>query len=229
MSAIKRVEEEYKKIIKASNLRVGFFVTVSRKLTDKEIKTWPWGYQPCEKYIGCSRHILMDNGIGYTLNGIDITFPIEMLTPTAVSTVPAPYLPPTKGVETFTGYQIITENDVHMCLSTGRVYQLYFNDKCQASEFLKDKKVEFELYSICLELVNNIIKHSKATEAKIEISKTENQLKLTVEDNGIGIFENNSDGKGMKNVRARVESLNGTWNIASKESKGTNSQIIIPI
>ena len=143
MSALKKLEEDYKKIVEASDLRVGFFVTISRKLTDKEIKTWPWGYQPCEKYIGCSRHILMNNGIGYTLNGIDLTFPIEMLTPTAVSTVPAPYLPPTKGVETFTGYQIITENDVHMCLSTGRVYQLYFNDKCQASEFLKDKKVEF--------------------------------------------------------------------------------------
>ncbi len=92
-----------------------------------------------------------------------------------------------------------------------------------------DKKIEFELYSICLELVNNIIKHSKATKAKIEISKTENQIKLTVEDNGIGIFENNSNGKGMKNVRARVESLNGTWNLVSTENKGVRSEVLIPI
>ena len=36
-----------------------------------------------------------------------------------------------------------------------------------------DNKIEFEIYSICLELVNNIIKHSKDTEAKIELSRTE--------------------------------------------------------
>ncbi len=93
-----------------------------------------------------------------------------------------------------------------------------------------DKKVEFELYSICLELVNNIIKHSKATEAKLRLhSATNGKVQLTIEDNGIGIFENNSDGKGMKNVGARVESLNGVWKIASKENKGTHSQITIPI
>ena len=76
-----------------------------------------------------------------------------------------------------------------------------------------DKKVEFELYSICLELANNIIKHSKATEGKISLEKFENKLKLTIEDNGIGTFKNDSDGKGLKNVQARVDSLGGKWNI----------------
>ncbi|WP_255069257.1 histidine kinase [Lacihabitans sp. LS3-19] len=92
-----------------------------------------------------------------------------------------------------------------------------------------DNKIEFELYSICLELVNNIVKHSKATEAKIELSRTERQISLKVSDNGIGTFDNESDGKGMKNVKARVESLNGTWDLVSKENEGTNSQINIPI
>ncbi|MER0439331.1 ATP-binding protein [Emticicia sp. W12TSBA100-4] len=93
-----------------------------------------------------------------------------------------------------------------------------------------DKKVEFELYSICLELVNNIIKHSKATEATLRLhTATSGKVQLTIEDNGIGIFENNSDGKGMKNVRARVESLNGFWNLVTNENIGTKSQITIPI
>ncbi len=92
-----------------------------------------------------------------------------------------------------------------------------------------DNKVEFELYSICLELVNNIIRHSKASEAKVELSRTENQIKLIISDNGIGTFNNESDGKGMKNVKARVESLNGVWNIDSKENEGTNSTIKIKI
>ena len=92
-----------------------------------------------------------------------------------------------------------------------------------------DKKIEFELYSICLELVNNIMKHSKASEAVIELSRTKNQIKLMVSDNGIGIFKNDSDGKGMKNVQARVESLNGTWKIQNIENEGFVNEILIPV
>ncbi len=92
-----------------------------------------------------------------------------------------------------------------------------------------DKKVEFELYSICLELINNIIKHSKATEAKIELSRTENQVKLLISDNGIGTFKNESDGKGMKNVKARVDSLNGTWEILTPQNQGFINKITVNV
>ena len=90
-----------------------------------------------------------------------------------------------------------------------------------------DNKIEFELYSICLELVNNIMKHSKATEAKIALSRSEKQIKLIVSDNGIGTFKNESDGKGMKNVKARVESLNGVWNLQNIDNKGVVNEILI--
>jgi signal transduction histidine kinase len=92
-----------------------------------------------------------------------------------------------------------------------------------------DKKIEFELYSICLELVNNIMKHSKATKAIIELSRTQNQIKLIVADNGIGTFNNDSDGKGMKNVQARVDSLNGTWKIQNTKDEGFVNEILIPV
>ena len=91
------------------------------------------------------------------------------------------------------------------------------------------KKTEFELYTISLELVNNILKHSHATEAKIIFELESHNLKLSITDNGKGIFENNSDGKGLKNVQARVESLGGKWEIKSKENEGTNSIIVVPI
>ncbi|WP_435355524.1 ATP-binding protein [Emticicia sp. SJ17W-69] len=92
-----------------------------------------------------------------------------------------------------------------------------------------DNKIEFELYSICLELVNNIIKHSKATEAKISLSRTEKQIELIVSDNGIGTFKNESDGKGMKNIKARVESLNGVWNLQNIENQGVINEVLIPV
>ena len=92
-----------------------------------------------------------------------------------------------------------------------------------------DKRTEFELYTITLELVNNILKHSHATHASIVFELENQNLKLSIADNGRGLFENSSDGKGLKNVQARVESLRGKWEIKSKENEGTNSIIIMPI
>ena len=92
-------------------------------------------------------------------------------------------------------------------------------------------KIEFELYSISLELINNILKHSKATQAQINLSKvTEGGLiSLIITDNGRGFFDNDSDGKGMKNVKARVESLNGTWHIQNLPDEGMSSEIVVPL
>ncbi len=90
-------------------------------------------------------------------------------------------------------------------------------------------KTEFELYSICLELINNILKHAHATKASITLTSEKNLVKLTIADNGRGFFDNESDGKGMKNVKARVESLNGTWQYNSKQNIGTSSTILIPL
>lgn len=100
-------------------------------------------------------------------------------------------------------------------------------------------KIEFELYSICLELINNTLKHSKATQAQINLTKFTpplgsdprrgGGLTLTISDNGIGFFSNESDGKGIKNVKARVESLGGTWHIQNLPEGGMNSEIAIPV
>jgi signal transduction histidine kinase len=90
-----------------------------------------------------------------------------------------------------------------------------------------NKKTEFELYSICLELVNNILKHSQATEAKIHFKTTHNQLIMSILDNGKGVFENKSDGKGLKNVQARVDSLSGKWEMQNIEVKGVVNKITI--
>ncbi len=106
---------------------------------------------------------------------------------------------------------------------------IHFDLKISENFGRVDNKVEFELYCICLELVNNIIKHSKASEAKIELSRTEKQIKFVVSDNGIGTFKNDSDGKGIKNVKARVESLNGSWNLQNIENQGVTNEIVIPV
>ena len=85
------------------------------------------------------------------------------------------------------------------------------------------------LYRIINELVGNILKHSQASEATIEVMLDANEVELIVGDNGIGM-ENAVDQKGigLKNIRTRVDFLKGVMNIQSGPT-GTHIVINIPI
>lgn len=96
-------------------------------------------------------------------------------------------------------------------------------------------EVEFNLYMICLELCQNIIKHAEATKAKIEfeiISSSKNkpqQLVLFVWDNGKG-FEKERivEGMGLKNIRHRAKSIGTDLQVQSHDD-GTTFYLKIPI
>jgi two-component system, NarL family, sensor kinase len=90
-------------------------------------------------------------------------------------------------------------------------------------------KIEYEIYTVILELVNNIIKHSKAKQAWISLSQEESKLVVSVNDDGIGIEENNQHGGGvgLRNLASRIENLNGEWQI--KNQAGTSVVAKIPV
>ncbi|MFC6095068.1 ATP-binding protein [Flavobacterium qiangtangense] len=95
--------------------------------------------------------------------------------------------------------------------------------------YLKDGKrypEEFEMrvYFIITELFNNIMKHSKASKAYTTIEETNNQLLITVEDDGKGFDttkELSSDGFGLTQIKSRIKHLGGNITINSKINAGT--------
>ena len=91
-----------------------------------------------------------------------------------------------------------------------------------------DPQVEFEFYSIALELINNIIKHAHASQVWISISTNDINTVLTVSDNGVG-FETNieSQGIGLRNISSRVENLKGSWKVESNPGQG--SKVIVEV
>lgn len=91
-----------------------------------------------------------------------------------------------------------------------------------------DKKIEFEFYSIVLELTNNILKHSGATKAIIDINESSKNIHLTISDNGGGINHVSKQGIGLYNVKNRVKSLSGKIQIMDEPEKGTRIEIEIP-
>ena len=94
------------------------------------------------------------------------------------------------------------------------------------------KQLDISVYRIVQELVNNILKHAKATEILVQVRKGEQLLVLDVEDNGNG-FEYQADtkksGMGLTGISSRVQYWKGNLNIQSDKETGTAVHIEIPI
>ena len=91
---------------------------------------------------------------------------------------------------------------------------------------------EMKMYFIITELLNNIMKHSKASRAKLTLTEVSKELIISVEDNGIGFNMSNLntiEGFGLHQIRARINRLNGQIIIKSSPRNGTTITISTPI
>ena len=86
-----------------------------------------------------------------------------------------------------------------------------------------NEEFEIKVYFIITELINNILKHSKATIGNITLEERNNQLIINIEDNGNGFdsTKTQADGFGLTQIKARVKSLKGRITISSKIDTGT--------
>jgi two-component system, NarL family, sensor kinase len=91
-----------------------------------------------------------------------------------------------------------------------------------------DNKLEIGIYRIAQELVNNALKYSLANQLLVQLVQEENRINLTVQDNGKG-FDTDllhvSKGAGIVNIRSRVESLNGRFDLYSEPDNGTEASV----
>lgn len=93
-----------------------------------------------------------------------------------------------------------------------------------------ENQIEISSYRIIQELLSNILKHAKATEVNLSITRQDGNLNIMIEDNGIGFdIKRNHEGIGLKNIRSRIEKLHGTINFDSVIDRGTIVNIDIPI
>ena len=95
-----------------------------------------------------------------------------------------------------------------------------------------ENSLEITIFRIIQELITNIIKHSRATQATINLTNHNDSLNIMIEDNGIGfntskISKNN--GMGIHSIEKRVEHLEGEITIESQPNNGTTIIIDIPL
>ncbi len=91
-----------------------------------------------------------------------------------------------------------------------------------------DNRMEVLIYRCAYELVNNAVKHARATAVNVQLLVDEGLVSLTVQDNGIGFDpEKIAPGAGLENIRTRVSAYNGKMNIRTAPGKGTEITIEI--
>ena len=90
--------------------------------------------------------------------------------------------------------------------------------------------VKINLYRIIQESLQNINKYANATNVKVELKKQENNIILTINDDGVGFNVNlKKKGIGLQNMISRAKECNGEFNVKSKKGEGTTVMVTIPL
>jgi signal transduction histidine kinase len=91
-------------------------------------------------------------------------------------------------------------------------------------------EIELTLYRMAQELFGNAVKHSKATNIQLLISKDAGWLVMSFSDNGVGFdMDNIKHGFGIKNLQSRAQLINGKIHTYSKPQNGTLTTIKVMI
>ena len=90
-----------------------------------------------------------------------------------------------------------------------------------------DTDIEVILYRVICELINNSLKHAACTSINLSLSQNGSELALDYTDDGRGFNPQAmmDCGMGLSNIASRINSLGGTFDIASAKGKGMRAAI----
>ena len=87
------------------------------------------------------------------------------------------------------------------------------------------------LYRVAQESLNNVMRHAKASHVDVEFACSNQDLTLTIADNGAGFASepsrNGTDGLGLLSMKERITGVDGTLHIESAVGKGTQVKAIV--
>lgn len=102
-------------------------------------------------------------------------------------------------------------------------------------EALKNLKpateIKHHLYMVSKELINNAIKHSGCRHIRLSMEKQQNNIFVTVSDDGNGFDTKiiKKDRNGLNNITQRANALNAALEIQSSPGSGTTATLKIPV
>jgi PAS domain S-box-containing protein len=131
------------------------------------------------------------------------------------------------------GFEAAVEELVEQ-FSKERKIECHF-DSCDQHKPIADH-IKILLYRSIRELLTNVAKHSTAKLVRITSSKVNNDILITVEDDGTGFDMSkleskagNSKGFGLFSIRERLTHIGGQFDIRSGDGKGTKITLLVPL
>lgn len=111
---------------------------------------------------------------------------------------------------------------------------IFTSFECEGDLIALERRDELAIYRVVQELCNNIIKHAGATKIDIKLRLTNQELRLSVIDNGRGFIidditkVNGNTGIGLKSIESRMNMLGGKIAYRGKPAEGTTVTIELP-
>ena len=97
-----------------------------------------------------------------------------------------------------------------------------------AVDALVDDKIATHLLAALRELLSNAMKHAQAKRFSVSVQILDDQVVLTVADDGVGIKESERQ-SGLANLRNRAEQLGGTFECTRRLPSGTRARWSVPV
>lgn len=106
-------------------------------------------------------------------------------------------------------------------------FSFTINEQMQDFSFSSIKGIN--VYRILQEAINNSLKYAEATEIKIHLDQSAEDIFLKIEDNGKGFSKDQkTSGNGLKNMAIRMEEIDGKFDLKTTLNQGTVITISCP-
>lgn len=93
-----------------------------------------------------------------------------------------------------------------------------------------DELIQSEVLHICEEALRNSIKHSKCHHIAVELNNSDNQLNITISDDGYGFdMSRRAEGRGLLVMKERAEWVGGNLEVQSSPGNSTKVRLEVPI
>jgi len=100
--------------------------------------------------------------------------------------------------------------------------------ECRGNIAALSTDIAIALYRVTQESFSNIQKYSKADHVLVQLTVADTEVRLTVQDDGIGFDKGNSRGYGLLGMKERIKALDGECIVVSKPQAGVRIDVSIP-
>jgi PAS domain S-box-containing protein len=117
------------------------------------------------------------------------------------------------------------------CREFSRQFALRVDYVCHDVPRHLSPSIDLAFYRVLQEALHNVVKHGQATRVRVELTCGGDELKLIVQDNGVGFDSDQSHfgtGLGLISMRERMHHINGYLSVSSHPNNGTRIEASIP-